>query len=307
MRNYNILSYFNMRALFMGIGISKLLTLSQEYTIISLFIGTILGSIFLYFYKSSNNKSIINVIVSSIYIMLSLMILINMISSHYLSSTPKILVGIPLLLLMLYMGSKSKKVLYRLSNILIVLNILIFILAVISLVPYFNINSFNYTNTGIGKILLGSLYYMLLSISPTLVIKDNNVKIVKTYIISSITLGIWLLLTYGILGSDLIGILRYPEYVILKNVNIGGTIENIENIVSFMWMIDVIILMFSSIISIKDNLKNSNYVYLIISIVFIIVTVINMDYYILDYIYKYVIILISILFFSSILANKKTH
>lgn len=307
MKNYNILSYFNMRALFMGIGISKLLTLSQEYTIISLLIGTILGSIFLYFYKSSNNKSIINVIVSSIYIMLSLMILINMISSHYLSSSPKVLVGIPLLLLMLYMGSKNKKVLYRLSNILIVLNILIFILAIISLAPYFSINSFNYTNTGISKILLGSLYYMLLSISPTLVIKENNVRIVKTYIISSITLGIWLLLTYGILGSDLISILRYPEYVILKNVNIGGTIENIENIVSFMWMIDVIILIFSSIISIKDNLKNSNYAYLIVSIVFIIVTVINMDYYILDFIYKYVIILISILFFSSILANKKTH
>lgn len=307
MREYKLLSYFNMRALFMGVGIAKILNMSHEYTFLSIIIGTLAGILFLKYYRSSNNKSFISILVSLITIIISLFILINMVSSHYLPGMPKLIVSIPILLLTLYMASKSRIILYRLSSVLIYINIIIFILSIISLVPYFSFNSFTFTDTNIFKILLGGLYYFLLSITPTLSIKGDNYNLVKTYIYSSITLSIWMILTYGILGNGLVSILRYPEYVILKNVSLVGTLENIENFVSFMWIIDIVILIFSNVINIKENLVNKKYIYVLIPIIFFITAIINVEYYLLDFIYSNVIIIISILFLLNILSNKKAH
>ena len=302
----NKLAYFNMRALFMGIGISKILSLSKEYTLISILIGTVLGVIFLYFYKNHLNNKYINIIVNSSLILIGLMILINMISSHYLNDTPKLIIGFPLLLLLLYVSNKKYKVLLRLSNILFVINICIFIISFLSLIPDIDFSSFYYTNTSFIKVLLGSLYYMLLSITPTLVVKNND-DLIKTYLLSTLTLLFWFVITYSVLGSYLVDILRYPEYVILKDVKLGSGIENIENIISFMWMIDVIILLINSVINLKDCFKDIKNVYLTISILFVIVSLFNINYVILNFIYNNILIIISLLFLMCIISNKKTH
>lgn len=306
MSKFNSLSYFNMRALFMGIGIAKILTVAKEYTFSSILIGSVLGYLFLLFYKNRRNKNFINIIVSSSYIILGLIILINMISSHYLSEMPKVIIGIPLLLLMLYMCNKSNKVLIRLGNILIVFNLIFYLFSIVSLIPQIDVSNYSFTGTKFINVLYGSLIYFILSVSPTLLL-DTNDKLTKTYFVSSITLGIWLFITYSILGSDLVNILRYPEYVILKNVSLGGIFENVENIVSFMWMIDVIVLLFTSIISLKKNIKDIRYLYLIILIIYIITSIFNYSFSLLNYVYNYAIIIVSSLFFLSILSNKKTR
>ena len=307
MMEHKLLSYFNMRALFMGIGISKILNMSHEYTLLSIIIGTLFGCLFLKYYKSFNNKSMISILISSIYIILGLLIITNMVSSHYLPDMPKLLVIIPLLILCIYFAHKNRIVLSRLSNILIIFNIIIFILSIISLVPFIDINNFSYSNTSLVKVLLSSLYYFLLSISPIITLNVDHYSLVKTYVISSFTIGIWFLIIYGILGSNLVSALRYPEYVILKNVSLGVSLENIENFVSFMWLIDLIILLFTNIINIKENLKNKRYLYLIICILFFITSIINIEFYLIGFIYNYSIILISILFLLSIIKNKKAH
>ena len=61
MSKFNSLSYFNMRALFMGIGIAKILTVAKEYTFLSILIGSVLGYLFLLFFKNSKNKNFINI------------------------------------------------------------------------------------------------------------------------------------------------------------------------------------------------------------------------------------------------------
>ena len=81
--------------------------------------------------------------------------------------------------------------------------------------------------------------------------------------------------------------------------------ENVENIVSFMWMIDVIVLLFTSIISLKKNIKDVRYLYLIILIIYIITSIFNYSFSLLNYVYNYSIIIVSSLFFLSILSNKK--
>ena len=57
-KEYNKLSYFSFRALFMGIGLSKILTSTHSYFFISIIIGTILGLIIMYLYNNTTNKYI---------------------------------------------------------------------------------------------------------------------------------------------------------------------------------------------------------------------------------------------------------
>ena len=80
-REFNILNYLNSRALFMGIGLSKLLIQAHEYIWISLILGTIIGAILIHFVKFKMKKSLLNVVICSILFVIGLNILINMIST----------------------------------------------------------------------------------------------------------------------------------------------------------------------------------------------------------------------------------
>ena len=303
----SIINYFNMRALFMGVGISNILDMSKELFLCSIIIGTFMGSIFLYFYKYSNKKTLLNILFSSVFTIYGFLILVNMIASNYLPNMPKLMVGIPLLLLILYILSKKKKVLLKLSNILFVLNIFIYVLAIISLIKYFNIDNFYFTNTSNKNVFIGSFEYAILSIAPTLLIRNDNECILKTYLISSFTMSIWLLLTYGILGPYLSSTLRYPEYMILKNVSIVNAVENIENIVCFMWIFDVIILISSAGYNIKQNTNNKYMPYIIMIVLFGISAFLNYDYYYLNILYNNAALIIGITLLLSTFINRKTH
>lgn len=122
-REFNILNYLNSRALFMGIGLSKLLIQAHEYIWISLILGTIIGAILIHFVKFKMKKSLLNVVICSILFVIGLNILINMISTMYLTEMPKLLVGIPIILLVMYILNKREVIIYRVANILFVLNI----------------------------------------------------------------------------------------------------------------------------------------------------------------------------------------
>ena len=135
-KNYNILNYFNMRALFMGIGLSNILTLAKEMFWLSIIIGTIIGLLLLFIAKIELKKNITNIISSSILIVIGLVIVINMISTMYLTDMPKFLVGLPIVLLMLYILSKNENVIFRIGTILIVFNGLLYFSSVLSLFRY---------------------------------------------------------------------------------------------------------------------------------------------------------------------------
>lgn len=297
-KEYNILNYFNMRALFMGIGLSRILSTAKEYTLLSLLLGTIIGIIIIYLTKCNIKNNIIKIIANIFLITNSILILINMISTMYLTNMPNIVIGLPILLLLLYIINKNDVIVYRISNILLVFNISLYIIAILCLFNYFDITNFYYTNTDKIVILKCAFEYALYSTVPTLITRNNNTKdisLIKTYIISSITMSIMFLLTYGILGSNLVSILRYPEYIILKRISIGDSIQNIENIISFMWLFDIFVLLMSSSISLKECLKNKTNINYIIPVIFL-VLLYSMNYYsFIIFFYKYLYLILFIL------------
>ena len=309
-REFNILNYLNSRALFMGIGLSKLLIQAHEYIWISLILGTIIGAILLHFVKFKMKKSILNVVICSILFVIGLNILINMISTMYLTEMPKLLVGIPIILLVMYILNKREVIIYRVANILFVLNIFLYVVAMLSLVSDFHLENFTYSNTPIQNVIFSALEFALFSTLPTLITRDENtanISLVKTYIISAITMGTWFLLTYGILGANLVDIYRYPEYIILKKISIMNFLENIENIVSFVWLFDIIIFLLCNGNAIKKNVDTPRLINILLPILLLITAFINRFYILILYIYKYSSIILLILAILLFVANKKRH
>lgn len=289
-KDFNILNYFNTRALFMGVGLSRVLSSCHEHIFITVIIGTIMGLLLMYLFRLEMKSSIINILLNSVIIIIALVILINMISTMYLTEMPKFVIGIPFVLLLLYLFSKKEIILYRIGGILLTINLICYTLSFLSLIKYLNFNNFHYTNTGIGNIMYAALQYAIFSITPTFFTRNKDTKdisIYKMYIISSITMCIIFLFTYGILGSNLIGLVRYPEYLILKEVRISDAIQNIENIMSFMWIIDAFMIVASCGNSIKNNLKNKNWIYPIMIILLFITTYMNNHYEYLLMVYHY--------------------
>lgn len=311
MKNYyNILNYFNMRALFMGIGISRILKTSQEYFYISILLGTIFGAIFLHYVKVENKKNFLNVVISLLFMSFGLIILVNMVASMYLPQMPKLMVAIPILILLFYALNKEEIIIFRVASIILAVNLITYIFATLSLLPHFELNNFYYTDTDPVNIFIGAFQYMILSVSPTLLTRNKecaNYSLVKTYIISSITMCFLCFLTYGLLGPKLVGVFRYPEYIILKNVALADSLENIENIVSFMWIFDVIILLLCCGNNVKNNLNRKWLIYILIPAIILITNYLNNEYTYLIIVYKYGIWIIGGIALIYTLINKKVH
>lgn len=307
-KEFNILNYFNMRALFMGIGLSRIITTSREYTWISLIIGTLIGLLLLYLFRIEMKKSIFNILLNSIIIVICLIIIINMISTMYLTKMPKFLIALPLIVLVMYMLNKKEIVIFRVANILLIFNLTLYVISFFALLKFFRFSNFYYTNVNIIKILTSSIEYALYSVTPTLLLRKSEFKdisIYKTYLISSITMAGLCILTYGILGSNLSSILRYPEYLILKQISLSSAIENIENIISFMWIIDIFMLIVTCSDSIKFNLNNKKLINIILPILLIITTLLNNRYVFIISTYNFAAIILAGILLLLWLINKK--
>ena len=125
------------------------------------------------------------------------------------------------------------------------------------------------------------------------------------YLVSCFTMGIIFMLTYGILGANVSSIVRYPEYLILKEVSLTTAIQNIENIVSYMWIIDVFILLASCGNSIKNNVKNKWVINIILPILLFITTYMNDHYEFILVLYKFSPFILAGVLALTWLTNKK--
>lgn len=307
-KDFNILNYFNTRALFMGIGLSRIISQAHEYSYISIILGTLIGLFLLYLLKLEMKNSFINILLNSCIIIMSLVLLINMISTMYLTKMPKLLIGLPFVLLLLYLLNKKEIVLYRLSGIMLFFNLLCYLFAFFSLSRYFTFDNFYYTNVSIKSVVTCALEFALYSITPTFLTRNSETKdinIYKMYLVSCFTMGIIFMLTYGILGANVSSIVRYPEYLILKEVSLTTAIQNIENIVSYMWIIDVFILLASCGNSIKNNVKNKWVINIILPILLFITTYMNDHYEFILVLYKFSPFILAGVLVLTWLTNKK--
>lgn len=303
-RQYQILSFYLTRALFFGLGITKIINLARNDSWISGILGTIigLGVISLIYYLKENKKSF-NSFLPKIFLLLLaifclhdvLLSLITMMSSFLLPLTPTIIIAIVVVITIIYGNYKNATSFSKVAQILLPISLIIFSFKLISslaITDYNNFLPFFYGHKlGIFK---ASLVYALLSSAPSLLLLNidnetmNYRQSILGYLIGSLTIILTLISINGVLGPTLANIMRFPEYMTLKKLRIENFVENIENILTFTWLFDLIILGFVSAYNlkkitksfIKEKKKLSTIVYLtIIGIVTLVAVYIFNEHY----------------------------
>lgn len=308
-REYNTLQYFNMRSLFIGIGISRILASAHELHPISVLIGTLIGLLMLKFIKIELKNNIINTIISIILLTCSFVIVINLISTMYLNHMMKILIGIPLILLLMYILKCKEVLIYRISNIMIGFVVFFYFFVILSLLPNVDISNLMYTNVSIKSIIISALEYAIISTTPTFILRykeTSNIPIYKTYILSSISMLFMMFITYLIIGPNLSDLFRYPEYMVLKSINISGSLTNLENMLSLIWLIDAIMFIICCGNTIKKQVKKKSIINIILVFILLLATIISKYYQLIISVYLYIIPILLICLISLYLVNRKS-
>ena len=331
---------------FMGIGINILIKTSQTDSWISILLCLIISiPTLIIFYLIFNYEPnlpihdkifklfgkyigfIINlIIITSVFItgICYLFSLINFIKEEYLENTPLIIIGISFIILIIYANLKGIKTITRLSFILLVFDLILLI------IPIFNISSLNDFNNlkpillnGLKNPLIGSFKIIILNINniflltiiPKNKIMDNkkvNKCLLFALLISLIIMFLIVIITITSLGINLSLYYEYPEYIILKKVNIFNFFNRVENILIIEWINGTFISLTLIIYFISSSIKKGENKYFIIFISLLLLigaltfkNSINFKKFYESYLIDIKIIVFFILLITSFLAKKK--
>lgn len=333
----NKLTYFIARSSMFGIGFFLIFQNAGKDAWISILLGTLLGIIVLYIYNLIKNKlnndilentlnktfigKVYNFILIIFYILLmivTLMLLPLFVNSFYLTTTPKIIVNIPFLILAIYITFKGKNTIENLSSFLWIFSLLIILFFAISLTGYLDFQNLTpiFTNST-NNILKCSFYYASLTSIPQIITINysNNFKsTLKDYLFSSLTIFTIIFFTIIAMGEPLLKIYSFPEYTVLRQIKILNFIENIENISAFIWYFDLFIMLSTLTNNLKSALPkkyNLIYFYILLFIVLIISSLLIGGNYIyvlkIVYTYPYILLAFFIIFLTLLLYLKITN
>lgn len=267
---YNTMLIIIMVSSFMGIGIYSLVRAAGIDAYITILLGVIVGipALLLFLYIASYEPDLsfpqkmeklygqkigkVVSIISAIFIFIFannyMFNLINFIVSQFLPETPLMIVGIIFAILMIYTNHKGLETISRVSLVLLSINIILFAIGFIGLIPSIDTDNLKpFLEFGIGRPLQATFYYFTLMVMPMfalLIVPKNKVtkpekfnrSFVFGYLFSSLFIFGFCIITLGILGIHLASIYQYPEYIILKHVNLFGFLDRIENIVTAQWI-----------------------------------------------------------------------
>ena len=291
---YAFLSSFLIRALFFGPAIFSILHFALQDGWISIIISFILSFVpLIIYYKllnhnpsdnivSLNNKlgklgKIFNVILTIFVIFHASMILWNLtnfIYSQFLFQTPLLIIAMVLSISIFYISIKNLTTIARTGTVFFIISTILYAVAALSLIREFDFNGLKpIFNSGIIPILKGSFSSLGLNIFPLfiiLIIPKNNIKnndkiissFFKVYIFRYLCMLSVLVICVAILGIELTNLYQYPEYHILKTINIANFFQRVESVLSVQWIFDAVMSIALCLYYVKEsitktfNLKN---------------------------------------------------
>ena len=330
---------------FLGVGIFSLIKASGIDAYLSIILGGIIGSIFIYLFitifnyepsltlKDKINKLfgkkigfILNFILFIIIFSMGTSSIFNLtifISSQFLPETPLLLIALVFSFLVIFINTKGIDVISKTSFILVIINLIFYLFAFIGLIPSFDISNIKpFLEHGLNRPLKGAIFvigfniipiFLLLMIPKNIIVdkKKINKHIIIAYLLGIILMTSVLFLTLGVLGIYLSSIYQYPEYIVLKNINIFNFIDRIENIITSQWIFSLFINLTMIIYFLSNSIKTNNKskiipTFLCLSILFISKKIFSNNTQFNNYTYKYslindiIILLILIIIFIKI-------
>ena len=248
-RQYIILSFFLTRALFLGGCFSLLVKLTKNSMLIAGGIGLLVGYFLLYLlYKMKGRISSIIKVMICIVILLINTLSSNMLTSNYLlSNTPTIFILLFFFIVLLYGNSKKMEVIGRVSEIVIMLSVMVYVLGYIGIGSNIDISKMlPIMNSKFIDVIKGIVIFSSASILPNILLLDYKEElkfkdISIGYVIGSISILLIMFFILTIYGSELSSIARFPEYLILKKVNIMNYITNLENVLVILYVVYLVL------------------------------------------------------------------
>lgn len=284
------LYYFVMRSSFLGITSSNLLHLAKQDGWISILIGTLLGLIPLFIFLYIQNRypndtifsltkklfgSFIGKIVNIILVIgvgLSAIVtfynLIGFISSQYLNKTPTLAIAIMFFIVITYILTRGITIIARTHVVLLYFGIILFLLATVGLIKEFSMENLKpILEFGWKPVLNGSMSYIAFNILPLFVLtsipknyvfqtKHYNRDIIITYFLSATTLFATIFFIISVFGPHLALLYQYPEFHLLKLINISGFVTRVEGIVALHWLFDLFAFIVMGLYFILQYLKD---------------------------------------------------
>lgn len=291
--------YFLTRSLFLGFGFSLLFNASGKDSYIGMALGLFIGLLFTYLYtyiiKCKNGKAlkeifshhkIIGLITRILFLLVSILLLLYIlviykifVVSFLLVASPEIFVTVPFIILSVYAAFKSLKVIRRLAGSLLPISIIISIIIFTSLTGFFESTNFLpiLDTKPIGIIKTAMIFGGLVAFPNilTLHFKSDTDGYIKIYIITALILIIYAICIVGVFGESLLTIFRFPEYMVLKQIKLFQFVEKIENVLSVVWIFDLLITTIMGIYSIKECLPEKRNKLYTIGILLVLIYVID--------------------------------
>lgn len=219
--------------------------------------------------------NIINLIITLGIIISGVIILLNIctfIFTNYSVGIPIMLVSFLFMLICTYCSIKGIETICRTSQILCILGLILFIISLVSLVYYIDINNFKpFFQITINNILSITYKFIIFSISPIfmlniiphkIIIKENKYykSIIIGYLCSVGITFLSLFSTIGVLGS-ITNIFEYPSYIVLKQIEYFHFFERIENILSIIWIFESFIFIVVTLYFLKKYISSTFKIY----------------------------------------------
>ena len=285
---FSVLGFFMMRCFYIGISIHNITYIAKQDSWISIIIAFIVGLIPLFmFYKLNdlepnltfhqlikkyfgkfwgNAINIFFICTVIFHASIALWNLCNFVNSQFLFKTPVLAIAIFFMIPIVYTVNKGLKTIGRTGIILFIISIIMFIsfLSIFSKMDFSNLKPT--FEGGIIPILDGALIefsFCVLSYFPLLVVPKNNIvnnqKIMKTllkvYLLSFFTTIIIMLAILTIFGSPLANLYQYPEFHLLKIINVANFFQRVESVLSFQWLFDFAVSLMVFIYFIKTSVQ----------------------------------------------------
>lgn len=275
-RQYNILSFYLTRTLFLGGGFSLLLKLTRNDFLIASVLGMLLGYFLLYlFFKKNNISKFMECIVAIVILVMAMLSNTSLTSNYLLKTTPTLPILLIFIVSLLYASKKEFKVIGRVAEIFIFISFLEITFALLNLVGIVNVsNMLPLFTTNTINIIKGIIVFTGCSLLPNILLirYKNDLKfsdIHYGYLIGSLLMIVVLFFVITIYGSKLSSMVIFPEFLILKKIDIMGYLSNIENVLVTEWLFNILMSSWFCFKVLRDNM-NRGFFYLIVFILIVV-------------------------------------
>lgn len=261
-RQYVILSFFLTRFLFLGVGFSSLINVCENNLLICSVLGMLLGYFLLYlFYKKGGLGKLPSVLISVATLVTGLLAITTLTGTYLLFDTPTIFIMGAFFVVLCYGTTKELKVVSRVSELFYPFCLTMVIIGFLSL--SYLVSFYNFLplfTTKIWVVIKGIFIFAVVSLLPNLLLinykDDLKFKDVSMgYILGCLVTIVTMFYILGIYGAEFAMTVRFPEYLILKKINIFNYVSNIENILVMDWVVNLTIGGLICTKTLKDNMN----------------------------------------------------